>query len=111
MKKRLSLFAAAILTLLVSAARAEEVEWAPEANMDRQLFPSLLIATATQRPQEDDEEAKEPDPYMLGDQFGLVGVSIKAPKANAALPAGLPALPVRASRRTIGVHPHAFEPP
>lgn len=42
------------------------------------------VATATQRPQEDDqEEAKEPDPYMLGDQFGLVGVSIKAPKANA----------------------------
>ena len=64
--------------------RADEIEWAPEANMDRQLFPSLLIATATQRPQEDDqEEPKEPDPYMLGDQFGLVGVSIKAPKANA----------------------------
>ena len=62
---------------------AEEVEWSWEANMDRQLFPSLLIATATQRPPEEgEEEAKEPDPYMLGDQFGLVGVSIKAPKAN-----------------------------
>ena len=51
--------------------------------MDRQLFPSLIIATATQRPSEDGEEAKEPDPYMLGDQFGVVGVSIKAPKADA----------------------------
>jgi hypothetical protein len=83
MRKRFSLFAIIILALLVSASAADEIEWAPEANMDRQLFPSLLIATATQRPQEDDqEEAKEPDPYMLGDQFGLVGVSIKAPKAN-----------------------------
>ena len=69
---------------LVPVARADEIEWAPEANMDRQLFPSLLIATATQRPAEDDEdEAKAPDPYILGDQFGLVGVSIKAPKAKA----------------------------
>jgi hypothetical protein len=84
MRKRFSLFAVIILALLVSASAADEIEWAPEANMDRQLFPSLLIATATQRPQDDDqEEAKEPDPYMLGDQFGLVGVSIKAPKANA----------------------------
>ncbi|HYJ03704.1 MAG TPA: hypothetical protein VEX43_01115 [Chthoniobacterales bacterium] len=85
MKKLPALFTASVtLALLVSASRADEIEWAPEANMDRQLFPSLLIATATQRPQEDDQqEAKEPDPYMLGDQFGLVGVSIKAPKANA----------------------------
>ena len=83
MKKRLSLFSVVILTLLAPAGRADEIEWSTEANMDRQLFPSLLIATATQRPQEDEKEAKEPDPYMLGDQFGLVGVSIKAPKANA----------------------------
>ena len=84
MNKQFALFTIIVLTLLVSASAADEIEWAPEANMDRQLFPSLLIATATQRPQEDDqEEAKEPDPYMLGDQFGLVGVSIKAPKANA----------------------------
>jgi hypothetical protein len=86
MKKCFFLFAIITLTLLVCVGRADEIEWTPEANMDRQLFPSLLIATATQRPQEDDqEEAKEPDPYMLGDQFGLVGVSIKAPKANTQL--------------------------
>jgi hypothetical protein len=83
MNKQFSIFFTIIWTLVVSASAADEIEWAPEANMDRQLFPSLLIATATQRPQEDDqEEAKEPDPYMLGDQYGLVGVSIKAPKAN-----------------------------
>jgi hypothetical protein len=84
MKKFLSLFAAnVILTLLVSVSRGGEIEWTPEANMDRQLFPALLIATATQRPADDEEEGKEPDPYLLGEQFGLVGVSIKAPKANA----------------------------
>ena len=88
MKKLSALFTASVtLALLVPVGAADEIEWTPEANMDRQLFPSLLIATATQRPQDDQpeegEEAKEPDPYMLGDQFGLVGVSIKAPKANA----------------------------
>lgn len=51
--------------------------------MDRQLFPSLIIATASMRPVEDDKEAEAPDPYMLGDHFGVVGVSIKAPVANA----------------------------
>ena len=84
MKFLISAMAAGLVSLsLASAGRADEIEWAPEANMDRQLFPSLLIATATQRPPDDDEEAEEPNPYMLGDQFGLVGVSIKAPKTNA----------------------------
>ena len=85
MKKIPALFSTAVcITFLVQISAADEVEWTPEANMDRQLFPSLLIATATQRPPEDDqEEAKEPNPYVLGDLFGLVGVSIKAPKANA----------------------------
>lgn len=62
---------------------AEEVEWTPEANMDHQLFPSLVIATATVRPVEpDDQEAEKPDPYLLGERFGLVGVSVKAPAEN-----------------------------
>jgi hypothetical protein len=63
---------------------AGEVEWTPEANMDHQLFPSLILATATSRPIEpEDTEAEQPDPYLLGDRFGLVGVSIKSPGANA----------------------------
>ena len=70
--------------LLAGAVAAEEVEWSAEANMDHQLFPSLIIATATVRPVEnDDAEAEAPDPYLLGERFGLVGVSIKAPSANA----------------------------
>jgi hypothetical protein len=68
----------------LSLARADEIQWTAEANMDHQLFPSLIIATATVRPVEpDDEEAEKPDPYLLGERFGLVGVSIKAPAANA----------------------------
>jgi hypothetical protein len=84
MKPSLS-FLAAVSTavFLASISHAAEVEWTPEANMDHQLFPSLLIATATARPIEaDDAEAKAPDPYLLGERFGLVGVSIKSPAAN-----------------------------
>jgi hypothetical protein len=62
---------------------ADEIAWTPEANMDHQLFPSLIIATASVRPVEaDDQEAEKPDPSLLGERFGLVGVSIKAPAAN-----------------------------
>ena len=64
--------------------RADEVEWTPEANMDHQLFPALIIATASVRPVEpEDEEAEKPDPYLLGERFGLVGVSVKNPAENA----------------------------
>lgn len=59
-------------------------EWNPEAAMDHQFFPSLIISTASVRPVEDEDEgAKEPDPYLLGDKFGLLGVSIKTPSRNA----------------------------
>ncbi len=84
MKPILSCLTAAVAALaLASITRAAEVEWTPEANMDHQLFPSLLIATATARPvEEDDVEAKTPDPYLLGERFGLVGVSIKPAAAH-----------------------------
>jgi len=69
---------------LASAVYADEIEWTPEANMDHQLFPSLIVATASVRPVEpEDKEAEQPDPSLLGERFGLVGVSIKAPAANA----------------------------
>src|ERR1700737_4906554 len=59
-------------------------EWNPEAARDPQFFPSLIIAPASVRPiEEEDEGAKEPDPYLLGDKFGLLGVSIKTPSRNA----------------------------
>jgi hypothetical protein len=82
----MKLFLAAGLFFLCSGTlvRADEIEWTPEANMDHQLFPSLILATASVRPVDsDDKEAEEPDPYLLGERFGLVGVSIKSPAANA----------------------------
>ena len=79
-----ALVVACVSLFLASVSGAQDVEWEPEANMDHQLFPSLVIATASVRPVEpDDEEAEKPDPYLLGERFGLVGVSIKAPAANA----------------------------
>ncbi|MFL6588682.1 MAG: hypothetical protein ACJ8M4_00770 [Chthoniobacterales bacterium] len=85
MTLRLSVFAAVFFTALCLSARlrADDIEWTPEANMDHQVFPALLIATASVRPVDaQDEQAEEPDPYLLGERFGLVGVSIKSPAAN-----------------------------
>jgi hypothetical protein len=74
---------AATLLCWSSLVRAQEFEWTPEANMDHQLFPSLIVATASARPVEpEDEEAEKPDPYLLGERFGLVGVSVKTAAAN-----------------------------
>lgn len=77
-------FIAALLAAFAAAgAQSQTIEWEPEANMDHQLFPSLLLATATARPIEpEDEQAEEPDPYLLGERFGLVGISIKSPAAD-----------------------------
>ena len=81
--RALSLSAIISLVLFSPSLRAADPEWSPEANMDHQLFPSLLISTASVRPvEEDDEEAEEPDPSLLGDRFGLVGISIHSPAAH-----------------------------
>jgi hypothetical protein len=82
---KLSFFPGALVGLALAApVRSAEVEWNPESGMDHQFFPALIIATASVRPVEkEDQEAKQPDPYLLGDKFGLLGVSIKSPSANA----------------------------
>src|ERR1700730_4049387 len=81
---RSPLGAIVLALFFVSSARADKIDWEPQANMDHQLFPSLIIATATVRPVEpDDKEAEKPDPYLLGERFGLLGVSVKAPAENA----------------------------
>jgi hypothetical protein len=75
-----------LLTLMFFplAVSGAEIEWSPEANMDHQLFPALILATATVRPVEpEDEEGAKPDPSLLGERFGLVGISIKATEAKA----------------------------
>lgn len=72
--------ASSALVLALSGAKAADIKWEPDANMDRQLFPSLIVATATQRPADDGEQS---DPALLGDHYGAVGVSITSPKADA----------------------------
>src|SRR5207237_2112165 len=78
-----SVFAVGFAWLALLPAVHADVEWKPEANMDHQLFPSLIIATASVRPVEpEDAEAAKPDPSLLGERFGLVGISIKPKAAN-----------------------------
>src|SRR2546423_6922835 len=61
--------------------RADEIEWTPEANMDHQLFPALIIATATVRPVEpEDEEAEKPDPYLLGERLAWWACLSRVPR-------------------------------
>ena len=66
------------LVSLSGRSHAAEITWKPDASMDSQLFPSLLIATATVRPDEDEAN----DPEVLGDAYGSVGISITAPVAH-----------------------------
>ena len=59
------------------------VVWEPFAGMDAQVFPSFVVATATLRlPQEDDEEA---DPFSLGEDMGFIGVTLEHVPANSRL--------------------------
>ncbi|MFN2475661.1 MAG: hypothetical protein ABR526_04885 [Chthoniobacterales bacterium] len=62
-----------------SATPALELKWSPSSNMDAQLFPSLIIATASQRPDKDEKQ----DPDLLGDPYGAVGVGVTLPKPHA----------------------------
>ena len=56
-------------------APATAIRWKPEADMGGQLYPSLIIATANRRPDADDGQ---PSPDLLGDRYGLVGISARA---------------------------------
>jgi hypothetical protein len=105
---KFSLIAASCVTLTLASVNGEALEWSPEANMDHQLFPSMIIATASVRPvEEDDTEAKEPDPYLLGERFGLVGVSIKHAGENAKVKVTLKENDLMAATTWEGVLPEA----
>lgn len=68
-----SLTLMAVLTASSSVARADFI---PIAGFDQQLFPSLLIATATTRP------TKSEDPTRLGDPLSVMGVEVVSPGEN-----------------------------
>ncbi len=76
-RPRLVLLLAFAALLTTAAAEAPPVRWKPQADMDNQLFPSLIIATATRRPGADADTPTNPD--LLGDHFGLLGISIRSP--------------------------------
>ncbi len=58
-----------------SPGPATAIRWNPVADMDRQLYPSLVIATADRRPGANDDK---PSPDLLGDHYGLLGISVRA---------------------------------
>ena len=59
----------------LAAAEASQVEWEPDIYPDNQLFPSLLIATATVELPENAFSTWEGN--HLGDQQGCVGVNVR----------------------------------
>jgi hypothetical protein len=58
----------------------EAGKWKPILELDAQVFPSLIISTAHSRPADDGEE---PDPTVLGDPEGLLGIAVGNPKPGA----------------------------
>ncbi len=68
----------AILVLFaLSASPLLAAEWEPFCLTERMLFPSALISMATYELPEEDQ-----DDSVLGDQTGLMGISIAAPKKD-----------------------------
>jgi hypothetical protein len=58
-------------------AAAETINWSPFVEMDRQLFPSFLIATATMR---FPENKIDDNSLVLGDPRSMLGVAVTAPE-------------------------------
>ena len=67
----LALLASALARTSVHAAD-EEMEWEPMVEMDRQIFPSLIVSTAAIKSPPPDEV----DEAMIGDPEGLMGAWI-----------------------------------
>lgn len=79
MKRAPVLFVILLCALSVHAQlNKPSVEWQPIVEMDSQLFPSYILATATTRKPENST-----DPTYLGDVNGAIGISVIAPSTNA----------------------------
>lgn len=73
--------AAALLCLSTITMSRAEVEWAAIVEQDGQLFPSMIVATATVKPDEEEEQ----DASLLGDPYGLIGAVLSDVPAGAKL--------------------------
>jgi hypothetical protein len=73
--KQTFITAFALVSLLMLPARAADIEWEPYLELGKDVFPSLLISTATVD-WKADEEADEEDATVLGDANGWYGVAI-----------------------------------
>ncbi len=71
----------ALLFLLALRSPAQTVDWQPLLEMDGQLFPSYVLATATAHLYEPDDA----DPTWLGDQNGMLGIRLVNPAAGTAI--------------------------
>ena len=60
---------------------ATEPAWAPFIEMDGQLFPSMVVATATVKPDADEEQ----DASLIGDPYGQIGAVVESAPAGAKL--------------------------
>ena len=74
--------ALALVGVVLSPAQGAEPAWSPIVEMDHQIFPSLLIATATIRFPASGAHKPTEDPLLLGDPGGQIGIRIKSPAAG-----------------------------
>ena len=72
--------AAALLCLSTITMARADLEWSAFIDQDGQLFPSMIVATATVKPGEE-----EPDPGLLGDPYGLIGAVVSEVPAGTKL--------------------------
>ena len=56
------------------------MEWQPHVEMSKQVFPSLIVATATLK-----GDPGESDPALIGDPSGLIGAGVTGVPAGATL--------------------------
>lgn len=72
--------AAALLCLSTIIMARAELEWTAYVEQGGQLFPSMIVATATVKPDEEEQ-----DPALLGDPYGLIGAVVSEVPAGAKL--------------------------
>lgn len=66
-------------SLLVVPVASVSAEFEPESGWGGHLFPSYVIATATMKaPETDDDDEGDGEENVIGDPLGLLGVSIEA---------------------------------